>query len=50
MKINWIKSNSFAGFMAWAPDLDDFSGLFCNQGKYPLLTNMNNAWAGASAT
>ena len=30
--------------MVWAPDLDDFSGSFCNQGKYPLLKSMNDAW------
>ena len=31
--------------MVWTPDFDDFSGLFCNQGKYPLLRNMNEAWS-----
>ena len=26
-----------AGVMFWTIDLDDFSGRFCNQGKYPLI-------------
>lgn len=25
-----------AGIMFWAPDLDDFTGTLCNEGKYPL--------------
>ena len=25
------------GVMFWALDLDDFSGTFCDQGKYPLI-------------
>ena len=45
IQINWIKNNNFPGFMVWAPDLDDFAGSFCNQGKYPLLTAMNNIWS-----
>ena len=45
MQIDWIKSNGFAGFMVWAPDLDDFAGTFCNQGKYPLLKKMNDQWS-----
>ena len=28
--------------MIWAIDLDDFSGKFCEQGKYPLLTTIHN--------
>lgn len=27
-----------AGIMFWAPDLDDFTGSVCNEGKYPLAT------------
>jgi chitinase len=28
--------------MIWAPDLDDFSGKFCNQGPYPLVKTVVN--------
>lgn len=26
------------GIMFWAPDLDDFSGTQCKEGRYPLMT------------
>jgi len=29
--------------MVWAIDLDDFTGTFCKQGKYPLITTLKNA-------
>jgi len=29
--------------MAWSIDMDDFSGTFCDAGKYPLLNRLNNA-------
>jgi chitinase len=28
--------------MIWAPDLDDFSGNFCNRGRYPLMNTVVN--------
>lgn len=28
--------------MIWAPDLDDFSGKFCNRGRYPLINTVVN--------
>ncbi len=31
-----------AGIMFWAPDLDDFTGGLCNQGKYPLMNTAVN--------
>jgi GH18 family chitinase len=30
------------GAMYWAVDLDDYSGKFCNQGEYPLLSSVKN--------
>ncbi|KAK6961498.1 chitotriosidase-1, partial [Biomphalaria glabrata] len=33
----WAKSNGLAGIMMWSLDQDDFSGLGCQQGTYPLM-------------
>jgi hypothetical protein len=30
--------------MIWSLDLDDFSGNFCGQGKYPLLTKVKKTF------
>ena len=32
----------FAGAMTWALDFDDFNGLFCAQGSYPLISTMKS--------
>lgn len=29
--------------MVWAIDLDDFTGTFCNEGKFPLITTLKDA-------
>ena len=42
VKVNMAKSYGLAGIMWWAVDIDDFDGLFCNQGKYPLMTYAKN--------
>ena len=35
-----------AGIMFWAPDLDDFTGGLCNEGKYPLMNTAVNLLRG----
>lgn len=35
-----------AGIMFWALDLDDFTGEFCNEGKYPLMNTAVNLLRG----
>ncbi|KAK7112259.1 hypothetical protein V1264_011736 [Littorina saxatilis] len=41
-KARYAKDNGYGGVMTWALDLDDFSGTFCGQGKYPLWSAVNN--------
>uniref|UniRef100_A0A8D0GXX6 Acidic mammalian chitinase n=1 Tax=Sphenodon punctatus TaxID=8508 RepID=A0A8D0GXX6_SPHPU len=43
IKAQWLMKNNFGGAMVWAIDLDDFTGTFCNQGKFPLITTLKNA-------
>ncbi|XP_059509349.1 acidic mammalian chitinase-like isoform X1 [Stegostoma tigrinum] len=41
-KVQWLKNHNFGGAMAWALDLDDFSGNMCNQGLYPLINTLKS--------
>uniref|UniRef100_A0A8C8SIM4 GH18 domain-containing protein n=1 Tax=Pelusios castaneus TaxID=367368 RepID=A0A8C8SIM4_9SAUR len=39
-KVKYLKEQNFGGAMVWAIDLDDFLGSFCNEGKYPLISEL----------
>ncbi|KAG8589084.1 hypothetical protein GDO81_006244 [Engystomops pustulosus] len=43
IKAEWLLQNNFGGAMVWALPLDDFSGHFCGQGKYPLMNALKSA-------
>ncbi|XP_067387545.1 acidic mammalian chitinase-like [Emydura macquarii macquarii] len=39
-KVKYLKEKNFGGAMVWAIDLDDFQSSFCNEGKYPLISEL----------
>ncbi|CAL1540570.1 unnamed protein product [Lymnaea stagnalis] len=36
-KVRYIKENHYGGVMIWTLDMDDFNGLQCEEGTYPLV-------------
>ncbi|XP_028414189.1 chitotriosidase-1-like [Dendronephthya gigantea] len=45
-KVGLVKERGLIGAMFWALDLDDFKGIECGEGKYPLLTAVTRALEG----
>ncbi|XP_048212919.1 chitotriosidase-1 [Perognathus longimembris pacificus] len=39
-KVAYLKQKGLGGAMVWSLGLDDFSGSFCNQGRYPLIQTL----------
>ncbi|XP_073907121.1 acidic mammalian chitinase [Castor canadensis] len=50
IKASWLMQNKFGGAMVWAIDLDDFTGTFCEQGKFPLISTLKKALGLQSAS
>ncbi|XP_078276625.1 acidic mammalian chitinase-like [Rhinoraja longicauda] len=40
-KIEWLKKTGIGGALVWTLSLDDFSGTFCHQGRYPLISKVH---------
>ncbi|XP_078500828.1 chitotriosidase-1-like [Lissotriton helveticus] len=53
LKVEYLKAKGFGGAMVWALDMDDFTGTFCDKGKYPLLqalhAELNPGWCSNKA-
>ena len=41
-KAKYAKSNQLAGISLFSLDLDDFNGLFCMNGNFPLVRTIKN--------
>ncbi|XP_029990801.1 acidic mammalian chitinase-like [Sphaeramia orbicularis] len=39
-KVEYLRSRRFSGAAVWTLDMDDFSGQFCGQGTYPLVSQL----------
>eukprot|EP00064_Thunnus_orientalis_P012303 superscaffoldBa00001872_g12338 len=39
-KVDYLRSRQLGGAAVWTLDMDDFSGQFCEQGKYPLISHL----------
>jgi len=48
VKVQYVLSNDYAGWMTWCVDLDDFTGQHCSDGGYPLISEMNRALPGGT--
>ncbi|KAK0151878.1 Acidic mammalian chitinase [Merluccius polli] len=42
-KVQWMNSRNLGGAHVWTLDMDDFSGSFCSEGRYPLVNHLRNA-------
>uniref|UniRef100_A0A8C4RVL4 GH18 domain-containing protein n=1 Tax=Erpetoichthys calabaricus TaxID=27687 RepID=A0A8C4RVL4_ERPCA len=42
LKVKWLKDIGLGGVMVYKLDTDDFNGLFCAMGPYPLITKIKD--------
>lgn len=38
IQVKYLQRMQFGGAAVWTLDMDDFSGRFCEQGRYPLIS------------
>lgn len=41
-QVAFLKNRRLGGAAVWTLDMDDFSGQFCGQGKYPLISHLKD--------
>uniref|UniRef100_A0AAV2M8M9 GH18 domain-containing protein n=1 Tax=Knipowitschia caucasica TaxID=637954 RepID=A0AAV2M8M9_KNICA len=39
-KVSYLRNQNLGGAAVWSMDLDDFDGLFCGKGNYPLISQL----------
>ncbi|KAI3382766.1 hypothetical protein SNEBB_009468 [Seison nebaliae] len=49
IKTKWLMDQKLGGAMFWALDLDDFTGVFCCQGAFPLIRAVKSVLTGDSS-
>lgn len=49
-KARYAVNQGYGGWMTWVLDLDDFGGIHCGEGSYPLVKVMNSANGGVVPT
>jgi len=47
-KADYINLKNLGGAMVWSLDLDDFTGSFCGNGKFPLINTIKSALMGSA--
>ncbi|XP_067863876.1 acidic mammalian chitinase-like [Heptranchias perlo] len=48
-KVEWLTQNNYGGAMVWTIAMDDFTGDFCHQGRYPLISTLHKGLGISSA-
>uniref|UniRef100_A0A671UYP1 chitinase n=1 Tax=Sparus aurata TaxID=8175 RepID=A0A671UYP1_SPAAU len=41
VKVSYLKTNNFGGASVWSMDVDDFSGTFCKQGNFSIISHLH---------
>ncbi|XP_041639566.1 chitinase-3-like protein 1 [Cheilinus undulatus] len=41
-KVDYLRSRRLGGAAVWTLDMDDFSGEFCGEGRYPLISRLKS--------